>query len=58
MEYADLMDYLLDGERTLEYDVASNNTYFFDKYISSKRNKANQSTRHIKVDKETGEVIE
>lgn len=38
-EYADLMDYLLDNEFFLEYDVASNNTYFFDKYISSKRNK-------------------
>lgn len=38
-EYADLMDYLLDSEKTLEYDVASNNTYFFDKYIASKRNK-------------------
>lgn len=27
-EYADLMDYLLDNEKILEYDVASNNTYF------------------------------
>jgi hypothetical protein len=36
-EYADLMDYLLDFDMYLEYDVASNHTYFFDKYISSKR---------------------
>lgn len=57
-EYADLMDYLLDSEKTLEYDVASNNTYFFDKYIASKRNKANQSIKLIKVDRETGEVLE
>lgn len=57
-EYADLMDYLLDSEKTLEYDVASNNTYFFDKYIASKRNKANQPMRHPKVDRETGEVLE
>ena len=57
-EYADLMDYLLDNEKTLEYDVACNNTYFFDKYIASKRNKANQPMRHPKVDKETGEVLE
>lgn len=57
-EYADLMDYLLDSEKTLEYDVACNNTYFFDKYIASKRNKANQPMRHPKVDKETGEVLE
>lgn len=58
MEYSDLMDYLLDSEKNLEYDVASNNTYFFDKYISSKRNKANQSIRHIRFNKETGEVLE
>lgn len=38
-EYGDLMDYLLDNEFFLEHDVASCNTYFFDKYISSKRNK-------------------
>ena len=57
-EYADLMDYLLDNEKTLEYDVACNNTYFFDKYIASKRNKANQPMRHPKVDRETSEVLE
>lgn len=57
-EYADLMDYLLDNEKILEYDVASNNTYFFDKYISSKRNKFNQSFRNLKIDKKTGEIIE
>lgn len=57
-EYADLMDYLLDSEKTLEYDVACNNTYFFDKYIASKRNKAYQSMRHPKIDRETGEVLE
>lgn len=38
-EYGDLMDYLLDNELSVEYEIASNNTYFFDKYISSKRNK-------------------
>lgn len=57
-EYADLMDYLLDSEKTLEYEIASNNTYFFDKYIASKRNKANQSIKLIKVDRETGEVLD
>lgn len=36
-EYADLMDYLADNEMDLEYEVASNNTYFFDRYISSRR---------------------
>jgi len=57
-EYADLMDYLLDSEKTLEYDVACNNTYFFDKYIASKRNKVNKPIQHPKVNRETGEVLE
>lgn len=39
LEYCDFMDYLLDNELKLEYDVASCNTYFFEKYISSRRNK-------------------
>lgn len=56
-EYADLMDYLLDNQKNLEYDVASNNTYFFDKYIASRRNKSNQLMRNFKVDKETGEIL-
>lgn len=56
-EYADLMDYLLDNQKKLEYDVASNNTYFFDKYIASRRNKSNQLMRNFKVDKETGEIL-
>lgn len=43
IEYADFMDYLLDEGKTLEYDVASNNTYFFDKYISSKRHRTERN---------------
>ena len=39
LEYCDFMDYLLENELKLEYDVASRNTYFFEKYISSRRNK-------------------
>lgn len=39
IEYSNFMDYLLDENKTIEYDVASNNTYFFDKYISSRRHK-------------------
>lgn len=38
-EYSDFMDYLADNEMNVEYEVASNNTYFFDRYIASKRNK-------------------
>lgn len=39
LEYSDFMDFLLDNEMSLEYEVGSNNTYFFEKYISSRRNK-------------------
>lgn len=38
VEYADLMDFLLDNGEDSEYDVASNHTYFFDKYLTSRRN--------------------
>ena len=37
-EYADLVDFLVDNEMMLEYDVAINNTFFFNTYICSKRN--------------------
>lgn len=40
LEYADLMDYLQDNELITAYEVASSNTYFFDKYICSRRNKS------------------
>lgn len=39
LEYSDLMDYLMDNEMNSDYDVASCNTYFLEKYISSRRNK-------------------
>lgn len=38
-EYADLMEMLLESEMNMEYDVASNNTLFFDRYISSRRHR-------------------
>ena len=44
-EYGVLMDYLQDAERNMEYDVASSNTYFFDKYIASRRNMARDMGR-------------
>ena len=49
-EYCDFMDLLLDSEMWTEYDIASNNTYFFEKYISSRRNK--------KKDKKLAKVAE
>lgn len=38
-EYSLLMDLLLDNEMSSMYEVASNHTYFLDKYITSYRNK-------------------
>lgn len=38
-EYSDLMDYFKDIGDMDYWDVASNHTYFFDKYITSKRHK-------------------
>ena len=38
-EYCDLMDLLLDSSMMLEWEVASSHTFFFEKYISSLRNK-------------------
>lgn len=38
VEYSHFMDYLLDNELFTEYDIASSNTYFFEKYLSSRRN--------------------
>lgn len=43
LEYCDLMDKLQDDFPSEYYDVASSNTYFFERYISSRRNKNKQS---------------
>lgn len=45
LEYSDLMDLLQDSEMVQQYDVASCNTYFFEKYISSRRNKRTPQDR-------------
>lgn len=37
VEYSELMDYLLDNDLKTEFDIASNNTLFFDRYLSSYR---------------------
>ena len=54
VEYAQLIDFLQDKEMNVEYEVASNNTLFFDRYIGSRRH----APRVPKCDPETGEVIE
>lgn len=38
VEYADLIDFLADNDMTVEYDVAVNNTFFFNSYVASRRN--------------------
>lgn len=38
VEYSDLVDFLIDNEMLVEYDVAVNNTFFFNSYITSRRN--------------------
>lgn len=38
VEYADLVDALIDNEMLVEYDVVVNNTFFFNSYICSRRN--------------------
>lgn len=39
VEYADFMDYMLVSEDDAHYDVASSHTFFFDKYLTSRRHK-------------------
>ena len=39
LEYADLLDFLLDNDFNLHWEVASNNTFLFNTYITSFRNK-------------------
>jgi len=43
-EYSDLIDILVDNELYTEYDVAVNNTFFFNTYITSKRNSTSLTT--------------
>lgn len=37
-EYSALVDFLIDNEMAAEYDVCINNTFFFNTYITSRRN--------------------
>lgn len=39
VEYSELMDYLLDNDLQIEFSVASGNTLFFDRYLSSYRHR-------------------
>ena len=56
-EYCDLMDYLQDNSMNVEYDIASNHTLFFDRYLMSRRYKhTHGSCKQVNLD--TGEVID
>lgn len=56
-EYSDFMDYLQDNSMMSEYEIASNNTLFFDRYIRS-RNCKRLNSKKSKIDPETGEIIQ
>lgn len=59
LEYCDFMDMLRysdSAQSSQDYEVASNNTYFFEKYISSRRNKRKSGGGPV-VDPKTGELI-
>lgn len=45
VEYSQLMDYLLDNEMKTEFDIASSNTLFFDRYLSSSRYRYTNSNK-------------
>lgn len=66
-EYQEFMDYVQDNFDRTVYDVASNNTIFFNTYIKSRRHNAKiqferkqkaLEGKDYKVDEETGEVID
>lgn len=44
-EYSELMDMLFDNELMVEYEIASNNTLFFNSYVSSRRHVSNQKDK-------------
>ena len=47
IEYADLIDFLTDNEMLVEYDVAVNNTFFFNSYIASRRNSKSRVSDYV-----------
>ncbi len=57
IEYSDLMDFLMDNQMYIEYDVASTNTLFFDRLLSSFRYRVHKSAGHPEIDMETGEIL-
>lgn len=46
-EYSDFMDYIIEHLGNDFYQVASNNTLFFDRYLSSRRNKIRDALQDL-----------
>lgn len=46
-EYSDFMDYIIENLGNDFYQVASNNTLFFDRYLSSRRNKIKDALQDL-----------
>lgn len=55
IEYADLIDFLVDNEMFVEYDISVNNTFFFNSYIASRRNSI--SRMNDKIEKKRREEM-
>lgn len=56
-EYEALMDYVQDNFDRTVYDVASTHTIFFNTYLRSRRHRAEQPVKVVKVDGATGEIV-
>lgn len=50
-EYSEFMDYCLENLTDTEYDVASSHTYFFDKYLTSRRYSEPAKSKQGEVEK-------
>lgn len=54
VEYSDLVDFLVDNEMISEYDVTINNTFFFNTYITSRRNSTSYSAIKDEIKRKKG----
>lgn len=57
IEYADLIDFLTDNEMFLELDVAMSNTFFFNSYITSRRNSFSRAQDNIERKKAVTKIV-
>lgn len=55
-EYMEFMDYIQDNLDRTFFDVASSHTMFFNAYLRSRRHRAEQPIKVVKVD-ENGEIV-